>query len=85
MKTCLTCGRAIRWGMTVGGSRMPIDPTPSFGGTVYITSSGKFRVLTQDEVRRGRAAGALLYTEHHTTCKGAGRHRVPRAQGAFDV
>jgi hypothetical protein len=72
---CDSCGAIVKWGVTVSGSQMPIDPIAMPDGTVFVVPSGKLRVLTADEADRGRRAGAVLYRSHFFTCPAAAAHR----------
>lgn len=82
---CRTCGAAIRWVVTTGGARMPLDPTAIRTGGVFIMANGRARVLSEAERARAQLAGHATFVSHHATCPGAGRHRVSRAQTAMDV
>lgn len=85
MAECSSCGRAVRWGVTTTGARMPLDVAPAPLGNVWIRGDGKLRVLSEPERARARTAGYVLYVPHHATCPSVAQHRVSPAQEALDV
>jgi len=65
--TCSGCGQPIRWVLTVGGARMPIDVDPHPDGNVIpVTVDGKQRakVLTGAEL----PAQEQAWRAHFATC-----------------
>lgn len=68
------CGARIRWALTVGGKRIPLDPDPSPGGNVVrVDQDGqhRVRVLTGDELPAQQEA----WVPHHRTCPAAADFR----------
>lgn len=79
MCTGAGCGRPIRWVLTVGGKRMPLDPDPAPDGNVVRTvveGSVRARVLTGDEL----PAQDPAWVPHHRTCPAAAQFRRNRAR-----
>ena len=75
MSACRSCGAAVRWEVTAGGRRMPLDAEPVPDGNVVVVD-GQARVLT--------SAGAELLTldtprfvSHFATCPQSGAWRRP--------
>jgi hypothetical protein len=73
------CGRPIRWALTLGDRRMPLDPEPSPDGNVVLETqpdgSIRARVLTGDDLPAQDAA----YVPHHRTCVNAPDYRRRKA------
>lgn len=87
---CGSCDAPIRWGLTVDGKRMPLDPRPSEEGSVYVLQegprAGRLRVLNATEVVRARRYGVDLYLSHFESCPNATAHRgIPRNQLALEL
>lgn len=73
-----TCRAPIVWARTERGSRMPVDPDPSPGGSVLLDGDGPepvARVIAKGE-RDGRTD---LHASHFQTCPDAGQFRGGRA------
>jgi hypothetical protein len=68
LASCSACLAPIRWVLTEGDKRMPIDPTPSPDGNVVPVrrddGSIRARVLTGDQLPAQRTA----WVPHHRTC-----------------
>lgn len=77
--TCASCLAPIRWIVTVGDKRMPLDVDPHEDGTVVIvrTREGhvRGRVLTGDQL----PAQDTAYRSHFVTCPHAAEHRRRKA------
>lgn len=62
------CGRVVRWVLTVGGKRMPLDVEPSLDGNVVPATmpdgTVRARVLTGAELPAQRPC----WVPHHRTC-----------------
>lgn len=68
LPTCSGCGAPVRWVLTVGGRRMPLDPDPHpDGNVVRVTIDGglvRAKVLTGAEM----PAQDVAWRAHWTTC-----------------
>lgn len=86
-ETCTACGAPIRWVITIGDRRMPLDPEPHEDGNVVpvIVDGGlvRARVLTGVEL----PAQETAFRAHFVTCPRAGEFRrrkvatTPRCHG----
>jgi hypothetical protein len=76
MSWCRSCGREIRWVVTVMGVQMPIDPAPQDDGNVVFMSTGRVRTVADDE--RSRYPGPV-YKNHYASCPNQPEHRRPHA------
>ncbi len=82
---CDSCGAPIVWGRTIAGRWMPVDAKPCPEGCVFQLASGRWRVLTEDEQRRGRESGAELWMPHWSSCPSAEAHRVSPDQLGLEL
>ena len=77
--TCTGCGKPIRWVLTVGGKRMPLDPDPTPEGTVVraVLEDGAVRakVLTGAEL----PALVTAWRPHWVTCPNSAEFHRRRA------
>lgn len=72
--TCTGCGAAIRWVITDGGRRMPLDPDPVPDGNVVpavIDGQRRARVLTGEQM----PADGPAWQAHFRTCPAAPQFR----------
>lgn len=88
------CGADVRYILTEGGLRTPVDPTPSPDGTItLVTADGKTRghILTGPELPA--LPGQTAYTDHDRTCphgpdrkrrEAALKPRCARCRGVMD-
>jgi len=76
---CSSCRAPIRWVVTLGDKRMPLDVDPHPDGTVVrtVTRDGlvRARVLTGDQL----PAQETAYRSHFVTCPNAAQHRRRKA------
>jgi hypothetical protein len=76
------CGREIRWVITLGDKRLPLDPDPSPDGNVVLErqpdGSIRARVLTGHEL----PAQGNAWVPHHRTCPDAADFRRRQAATA---
>lgn len=71
------CGRPVRWVLTVGGKRMPLDPDPHPDGNVIrveVDGHVRARVLNGDELPAQQQA----WMPHHATCPASADFRRRR-------
>ena len=76
--TCSGCGATIRWVLTIGGARLPLDPDPHPDGNVVpVEVDGKRRakVLTGPEM----PAQETAWRAHFTTCPKSAHFRRRKA------
>ena len=80
--TCTGCGAAVRWVLTVGGRRIPIDPRTSPTGNIVPVRSDdgtlRARVLTGDELPAQEPA----WVPHWATCTRSAVFRRQQGQKA---
>ena len=75
--SCTACGAQIWWGTTVGGRRMPIDPTPDPDGTVLpVLDGGKKRVRVMTGPEMPWQGPGVTYPDHRATCPKATTARL---------
>lgn len=74
MSDCVSCGAALRWGVTGTGKRMPVDAQPSVDGNLVL-DRGAIYVLAGERLVAWRAENRPLYTSHFVTCPHAAVHR----------
>lgn len=74
---CRSCGAPISWGMTEKGRRMPLDPSPSADGNVFMTGESWNGTPVVAVLGSGDAttAPAHLYKSHFATCPNGPSHR----------
>lgn len=87
LDTCTACSARIRWVITIGDRRMPLDPQPHEDGNVVpvVVDGGqrRARVLTGAEL----PAQVPAYRSHFVTCPNAAEFRrrkiatTPRCHG----
>lgn len=74
LPTCTGCGAPIRWVLTLGDKRMPIDPDPHPEGTIVrVDANGTVRakVLTGTDL----PAQDTAWRPHWATCPASGDYR----------
>jgi hypothetical protein len=79
MDSCTACGKPIRWVITTGGKRLPLDVDPVADGNVVpvvIEGQRRARVLTGTEL----PAQEQAWQSHHRSCPHAADFR--RRKGA---
>jgi hypothetical protein len=74
---CATCHQPVRWGTTVSGKTMPIDPLPVDPGVgnvveVRVGTQWRFKVLGGGDLREDNVP---VYLSHFVTCPDADTHR----------
>lgn len=74
LPVCRYCPARIRWVLTIGGKRMPLNPDPDPAGTVVLDPDGRARVLTGREL----PAQGDAFVAHWTACPGSSEARRPR-------
>lgn len=76
---CSSCAAPIRWVVTLGDKRMPLDVDPHPDGNIVRTvtpdGSVRARVLNGDEL----PAQETAWRSHFVTCPNAAEHRRRRA------
>lgn len=79
LPTCSACGAPVRWVLTLGDRRMPLDPEPHEDGNVVrrTTKEGAVRakVLTGEEL----PAQETAWRSHFVTCPQADTFRRRKA------
>lgn len=85
LAACRSCGRTVRWVITLDGQPMPLDPVPDTDGTivpVYVDDATpgaprvvRAQVLTCRQALLARAAGRPVWRSHFATCPHADAHR----------
>lgn len=71
---CKSCGAAIVWASTPKGETVPVDATPSAGGTIELSYAGKSVTAITHAGSNGTASGGL-HASHFETCPFAKRGR----------
>lgn len=86
MKTCKSCGAAVRWAKTNNGKPTLLDDAPSGAGNVALlpvqVHDGRLSVavvLNGESLEQARAGDAELRTAHFATCPHADEHRKKKA------
>lgn len=77
--TCTGCGKPVRWVITEGGRRMPLDPDPVPEGNVVpvmVDGHRRARVLTGDELPYEGEA----WQTHFRSCRAAPEFRKRQAR-----
>lgn len=78
---CKSCGAAVRWVVTKGGKRMPLDVAPVEGGNVWVNPEGVASVVSEIDGGDGRPDPlGPFYVSHFATCPNAAQHRTPARQ-----
>lgn len=68
LATCAGCGAPIRWVITMGDKRMPLDPEPHEDGTVVPRKLPDGRVRAQVLTGENLPAQETAYRSHFVTC-----------------
>lgn len=66
--TCAGCGAPIRWVITLGDKRMPIDPEPHEDGNVVPRKLSDGRIRAQVLTGENLPAQEPAYRSHFVTC-----------------
>lgn len=76
---CSSCKQEIRWAVTAGGHRMPVDPELVPDGNLRLEPAPNGRTPRVVVVPPAqRVDGELLYKPHWATCPFAEQHRRRR-------
>lgn len=67
----------MRWAVTDGGSRIPLDPEPTPNGNITVTTwrEGNPVVKVWGKGTEPPADEQFRYVSHFATCPAAGQHR----------
>lgn len=76
------CGRPIRWVVTLGDKRMPLDPDPHPDGNVIRVTTEWGEVRAQVLTGRDLPAQQTAWVPHHRTCPDAADYRRRQAATA---
>lgn len=75
---CRSCQAPIIWVKTVTGRSMPVDPTPTAAGNVWLEPSP--HQITANVIAPANMGNyPVLRTSHFATCPEADQHRRPRS------
>lgn len=70
MAICKSCAAPIRWELTAGGKRIPLDAAPVDGGNLVFNTERPPRVIVVSPTDNMKA-----YVSHFVTCPNAAEHR----------
>jgi len=68
---CRSCGAAIIWAKTAGGSSVPLDAEPVPNGNIVLRSDG---IAVYLKAADARPTGGC-FVSHFATCPNAAQHR----------
>lgn len=88
MSACRSCKAEVRWVLTEGGKKMPLDPLPTPEGNVLVAMVGGEEIATvlgPADRAAAQIAGTPLHISHFVTCPQAAEWREQPALFSDDM